>query len=174
MFSKLLITNNFIIQIKSNKNNFNILILSLVYFSTINSFLYSQLTLSYMIPDIGSPGMSTYIEFVGVYNFTNSLGGGDGLIKSNILKIKTVNASDTNRVIFSPGIISWNGRLISTQAFVKEGASEGPVPIFIENGLATSMVDTFFIVNPQNIKPLTDGGIIGEGSLGYRSKEEQW
>ena len=114
--------------------------------------------------------MSTYIEFVGVYNFTNSLGGGDGLIKSNILKIKTVNASDTNRVIFSPGIISWNGRLISTQAFVKEGASEGPVPIFIENGLATSMVDTFFIVNPQNIKPLTDGGIIGEGSLGYRSK----
>lgn len=146
-------------------------IFAIFVFSVINiCSATAQLRYSYMIPDIGTPGMNTYIEFVGIYNSNNCLGGGDGLLPNTILKIYPEKLSDTNRVIFSPAVISWNGKLISAHAFVKPNAALGAVPIIIENNGSKSNVDTFYIVAPQNISAQVNGGIIGEGTLGYRSK----
>lgn len=129
----------------------------------------------YMIPDIGTPGMNTYVEIVGPANETGKFLLPDGLASPSLLKIRFMNPLDSNRVKVSPGVVSWNQRLITFQFFVTPGAALGPVPIELDISGQLFPLDTFFIVAPQRFGTKSGGGVIGGApvygtGLGKRSK----
>lgn len=134
----------------------------------------AQPAISYLLPDIGSPGMNTYVEIVGPYNKTNNFGN-DGVSLNNstdTLRVVCANPSDTQYVRIGPCIASWNGRLISTQIFVlpwiKPPSSDWeksiaiPLKVFVKN--QESNTDTFYIVKPQSLG--TNGVLNTAGNLG--------
>ncbi|MDQ1266057.1 MAG: Choice-of-anchor protein, partial [Bacteroidota bacterium] len=147
--------------------------------------LYSAPVISYILPDIGTPGMNTYIEILAPNNANGNFGP-DGLYTNNTdsqIKIEFVNPLDSQKVIFGPLVVSWNGRLISTQVFVNQNlspnswywqvlSSKMKIPFRINVSGNLSNVDTFYIVQPFQFG--NKGGnaerIIGEGSLGTRSR----
>jgi hypothetical protein len=88
-------------------------------------FLFSQSTISYIIPDIGTSGQNTYIEIIGPYNQNGNFGA-DGIYSNNIsdvVRVACANAADTNKIRIGPIVISWNGKMISTQVFVMPGVN---------------------------------------------------
>ncbi len=118
-------------------------------------------TITYIIPDIGTPGMNTYVEIIAPYNYFGKFGTADGLISPQGLFIKLINPADSNRVVTSPCIVSWDGRLLSCMFFVRPGAALGAVPFRVQSSSQQTNVDTFFIVAPQTFGAKTGGGVIG-------------
>lgn len=135
-----------------------------------NQPLAAQPTISYIIPDIGTPGMNTYVEVIGPQNKSGNFGGTNDVIGNGQVSVQTVNPADTNRVMISPPIVSWQGRMIGCQIFVRDDAALGPVPIRVVVNGVQSNADTFFIVAPQTIGNQNGGGQLGSGTLGRRSK----
>lgn len=138
--------------------------------------LLAQPEIAYLIPDIGSPGMNTCVEIIapitskGAFRPASS-DPNTGLIPPSAASIELIRPSDSNRVIVSPLVVSWDGRLITCQFFVKPGAATGPVPIRVRIDNQTSNVDTFYIVTPQTFGTKNGGGIIGSGGAwGTRSR----
>lgn len=137
--------------------------------------------ISYLTPDLGTPGLNTYIEIIGPNTMLGDFGT-DGLYPNNpgdSVRVVCVNATDTNAVKFGPCIVSWQGRMISTQAFVMPWVqatssdwSKGiKIPLrVIAKGLL-STVDTFYIVQPQTLGTLATPGLLGSGgAFGTRSR----
>ncbi|MBD1210119.1 MAG: hypothetical protein H9535_16925 [Ignavibacteria bacterium] len=109
--------------------------------------------------------MSTYIEIVAAPSDTTTFGK-DGLYANNredVVRVEVENAADTNKIIIGPVVISWNGRLISTQVFVLPSVAQPPtsywddlprefrIPIrVVVSGRADSVsaADTLYIVRP--------------------------
>lgn len=148
---------------------------SLLIFSQFALFLFhapltAQPTISYIIPDIGTPGMNTYMEVIAPQNKLGNFGATDDFIATGQVNVETVNPADTNRVVISPPIVSWQGRMLGCHIFVREGAALGPVPIRVRVNGVLSNADTFFIVMPQSIGTQSGGGELGSGTLGRRSK----
>ncbi len=130
-----------------------------------------------MIPDIGAPGMNTYVEIIAPFDAINTFGSngpslnkGDG---TDNVSVTPANLSDTNRIVVGPLVVSWDARLIATQIFVKPGATVGIVPLRITVGGLSTVINEFEIVTPQILGTggtVTGGGIIGQGGFGVRSK----
>jgi hypothetical protein len=109
--------------------------------------------------------MSTYIEIVAASSDTTTFGK-DGLYANNredVVRVEVENAADTNKIIIGPVVVSWNGRLISTQVFVLPSVAQPPtlywddlprefrIPIrVVVSGRADSLsaADTLYIVRP--------------------------
>ncbi len=144
----------------------------------------AQPVISYVIPDIGSPGMNTYMEIIAPHDSIGDFGA-DGFYlgnRSDIIQVVCANPSDTQFVRFGPCIVSWNGRMISTQVFVMPWAQPTssnwqngikiPIQVLFDGDLSNT--DNFYIVKPQDLDPastFTSPGIIGSGGVwGTRSR----
>lgn len=134
--------------------------------------LSGQPQVAYIIPDIGAPGMNTYVEIVGRHDATGTFGA-DGIYFNNPGDNLRVVATGPNAadVIVGPLVVSWNGRLISTHVFVKPGAAANRIVQLIvqKTGESDSPPLEFTIVNPVPLSSAA-GGVLGQGSLGQRSK----
>lgn len=137
---------------------------------------HAQPRVAYMIPDIGAPGMNTYVEIVAPHDASQTFG--NSLISMNVgdgtdnVSVQPDNPADAARIVVGPVVVSWNGRLISTQIFVKPGAANGVVPLRITVGGQSTVINEFTIVTPQVLGTagmVTGGGVLGEGALGTRS-----
>ncbi len=141
-------------------------------------------TIAYLIPDIGTTGMNSYIEIIAPYNANGGFGA-DGLYGNNsgdAVRVVCANPDDTSKITIGPVVVSWHGRVISTQIFI--AACETPnspdwqsldpsfaIPLEVISNGATSNADTFFIVKPFPALNVSGGGVIGSGGeWGIRSK----
>jgi hypothetical protein len=144
--------------------------------------LHAQ-TISYILPDIGSPGMNTYVEIVAPTGETGSFGT-DGIYVNNPgdrVRVICDNPADTALVAIGPVVVSWNGRLAATQIFVRPGIDPGTtdwqtvdsayiVPIrVVVNGVRSNR-EFFYILRPQPAIIAGGGGTLGTGALGRRSR----
>ncbi len=155
-------------------------------YTTLLAFLLLSLTaaaqprISYMIPDIGTPGMNTYVEIIAPADAIGTFGNdlpwlnlNDG---SESVSVIPDNPADNARIIVGPLVVSWQGRMISTQIFVKPGASLTPsiIPLRITVNGASTVINEFELVIPQTLGTggvLTGGGVLGQGGIfGNRSK----
>lgn len=150
----------------------------------------AQPTIAVTIPDLCTPGLNTAIEIMAPVNQKGAFGN-DGLYLNNpgdAIRVKTLRDADSNSIIFSPFVTSWDGRLISVQAFVKPIKAGGPnpnswdwsllsnqfrIPICILiNGIQSS-VDTLYIVQPfpfGDKSTNSQTSIFGTGTWGKRSR----
>ena len=164
----------------NNKISVLRLIILLLIFANIN--LSAKNKAAYMIPDIGAPGMNVYIEIIAEVDSIGAFGE-DGVLydtpTSESLCLKTINASDAQKVTFGPLTVSWNGRLISSQIFVNPNLTpeswrwnEGiHVPIGLyEDGNLVNTFD-FYVVLPCHLGDVSNinSFVLGEGGLGMRS-----
>lgn len=121
-------------------------------------------TIQYILPDVCAPNMSAYIEIIAAPSDTTSFGR-DGLYANNpgdAVRVELERPGDSTKVIIGPVVVSWNGRLISTQVFVLPTvkpdnsywdnlASEFRIPIRVVVGGradSTSLSDTLYLVKP--------------------------
>jgi len=126
---------------------------------------------TYIIPDIGTPGMNTYVEVVSTVDSVGKFLIADGPAGPTALTVQLVNAIDSQRLRISPAIVSWDGRLLTFQFFVKPRAALGRVPLRIEVSGRLLAVDDFWIVAPTSFGTKTGGGVIGSGGAwGTRSR----
>jgi len=141
--------------------------------------------ISYLLPDIGAPGMITYLEIIGSKNFEGNYGP-DNFYANNpgdYVRVELVNPSDSDKIIIGPVAVSWNGKMISTHFFVMPWVTpnsdnwmllrpEFRIPVRVKLGSNYSNIDTFFIVQPFVFGDKSGSGerVLGDGSLGMRSK----
>jgi hypothetical protein len=150
----------------------------------LNSHSLSAQTISYMIPDIGTPDLNTYVEFIGPYNQEGNFGQDGFYLNSerDLVRIQPAVPGDTNKITIGPFVVSWNGKMISAQIFVHPDvtpnsdnwASLDPefiIPIQIDvNGGMTNVVQ-FYIVRSQSAIVMNGGGVLGAGAgSGFRSR----
>jgi len=142
-------------------------------------------TISYLLPDIGTPDMNTYVEIIGPYNQNGNFGT-DGIYTNNIgdaVRVVCANPSDTNKIQIGPVIVSWNGKMVSTQVFVLPGQNPNSgywdslsigfrIPLqVVTNGTQISNADTFYIVKSSPAIITSQIGILGSGGMwGTRSR----
>jgi len=139
--------------------------------------------ISYLLPDIGAPGMNTYVELIAPHDAVGNFGT-DGVYPNNFsdpIRLECVNPDDTNRVKVGPLVVSWNGRLVSTQIFVLPDVSpnstdwqqllpEFIIPLqFVRNGVLSN-IERFFIVRPHAALTGAPGLVFGTGGAGVRSR----
>lgn len=126
---------------------------------------------TYIIPDIGTPGMNTYVEVISTVDSIGKFLIADGPASPVALTVLFVNPADSLRVRISPPIVSWDSRLLSFQFFVKPRAATGPIPLRIQVSSRLLAIDTFWIVSPTPFGAKTGGGVIGSGGAwGTRSR----
>ena len=159
-------------------------LVALLFLAVMPQILKAQPVISYIIPDIGTPGMNTYMEVIAPVDSLQNYGV-DGFYFGNrgdIIQLVCANPSDTQYVRFGPCIVSWNGRMISTQVYVlpwvKAVSSDWqqgikiPIKVLFDGDLSNA--DTFYIVKPQTLDPtvtLSNSGTIGTGGgWGSRSR----
>ncbi|MDR0927347.1 MAG: T9SS type A sorting domain-containing protein [Ignavibacteria bacterium] len=144
--------------------------------------LYSQVTnkAAYIIPDIGAPGMNVYIELIANVDSVGAFGADQMVVLSGpTLYMKPTNAADEWKIQFSPLCVSWNGRLITTQAFIHPNvvatstdytpATSIPIALY-QNGVEVNRFD-FYVVKPFHLGDISGlaESVLGEGQLGRRS-----
>ncbi len=126
---------------------------------------------TYIIPDIGSPGMNTYVEVISTVDSLGKFLIADGPGSPTALSVQCVVPSDTQRIRISPGIVGWDGRVIAFHFFVKPRAALGPIPLRILVSSRQLAIDTFWVVNPTSFGTKSGGGVIGSGGAwGTRSR----
>lgn len=140
-------------------------------------------TISYILPDIGAPGMNTYVEIVAPVTDTSAFGP-DGIYYNNTgsrVRVVCDDPADTAMVTIGPVVVSWHGRLVATQIFVKPGIDPGtsdwqtvdsayivPIRVLVNGKLSNR--EFFYILRPQPAILATGGGTLGDGTLGRRSR----
>ena len=143
-----------------------------------NSSAQNNLPGSYIIPDIGSPGMNIYIELIA---HTDSIGvfGDESFVLDNSLELKTVDETDRWKIQFSPVTVSWSGRLITVQAFIHpelvpasyrwDQVAAIPIALFKDGVLQHTY--NFYVVLPFPLGDVSgiNESVLGQGSLGIRS-----
>lgn len=158
--------------------------ISIILIQIFANCLYSQ-QISYILPDIAAPGSNSYIEIIAPHDANGNFGI-DTIYSDNSddpVHIVFDNPSDSSKIVFGPLIVSWQGRMISTQVFVNPNIQPNtdfwnnlslqfkiPFRVNVNGNLSNS--DTIFIVKPYslgNVSALLDR-ILGEGGLGRRSK----
>ena len=135
--------------------------------------LVAQPQIGYMFPDIGTQGMNTAVEIVARHDATGTFGN-DGFYHNNGTDLGvTVRPSGSRAadLMVGPVAVSWNGRLISTQVFVRFGAAPGPAELSVTNASGTTTV-LFEIVTPAGPINNPASGALGSGGGygGFRSK----
>jgi hypothetical protein len=160
-------------------------LLSFLFFTAATAFAQPQI--SYMLPDIGAPDMNTYVEIIGPGAVANKGNfGSNGRFfnpATDPIRLECVNPADNDKIVFGPLIVSWDGRMISTQIFVNPNiqpnssdwealSPEFIIPIrVVVNGQASN-VENFYIVRPFTFgdKSGVNEFVLGQGQLGKRSK----
>ncbi len=144
----------------------------------------SAQNVAYILPDIGSPGMNTYVEIISHVDSVGTYGPDKtywGDVSDN-LKLVFENPNDTNDIVVGPLIVSWDGRLISTQIFVNPDVNPNSSDwellntqfnkrFAVEyNGNKSSYQD-FYVLNPTHVGNVVSNSerYLGEGALGKRS-----
>ncbi len=139
--------------------------------------------ISYLLPDIGAPGMNTCVEFIGPKTMTWNFGP-DGLHMNepgDRVRIECARPEDTAIVVLSPFVVSWQGRMISTQIFVREGATPNSprwdaldgawrIPLRVVVDGNPSNTDTFYVVQPSPNITIGNNGRIGDPAMAIRSR----
>ncbi|MFN4122801.1 MAG: T9SS type B sorting domain-containing protein [Flavobacteriales bacterium] len=140
--------------------------------------------ISYIQPDIAAPGMQQYIEILAPHDQPNSFGS-DGFYLNDpvdLVRIIHVNPIDSQKVVFGPLVVSWNGRLMSTIFFVNPELNpnsesqdalnpEFIIPFRVMVNGQMSNVQHFYIVKPYPALITSETGVIGSGGIwGKRSK----
>ncbi|MGA1278341.1 MAG: hypothetical protein ACO30P_07970 [Candidatus Kapaibacteriota bacterium] len=164
------------------------LLLTITILSAIH--LKAQPNIAVIIPDLCTPGLNTALEIMSPANQKGSFGN-DGFYLNNPgdeIRVKTLRDADSNKIIFSPFIISWEGRLISVQAFVNPVIAGGPnpnswdwslltndfrIPICVTVNGVQSSIDTLYIVQPFPFGDRSGDSqtsILGAGTWGKRSR----
>lgn len=152
--------------------------------------LSAQPSISAVIPDICSPGMNIAMEILAPASKKGAFGT-DGIYlnnKSDIIRVQTLIPADSNKIVFSPFIVSWEGRVISIQAFVPPIFAGGPnpnswdwsllqnqfrIPICVTVNGVQSSIDTLYIVQPfafGNRVSESQTSVFGAGTWGKRSR----
>lgn len=147
--------------------------------------LSAQPRISYIMPDIGTTRMATYIEIIAPHS-ANGGYGADGVSLNNpgdAIRVVCERNTDTTKVKIGPVVVSWDGRLISTHIFVdplvKPNSAdwqllnaEFRIPIKVIINGVSSNVDTFYIVRPWPLGSVASISerVLGEGQLGKRSR----
>ncbi|MEI6091189.1 MAG: hypothetical protein WCR42_12105 [bacterium] len=167
----------------------NILLLIIV-ISFSSQYNFSQ-ELTYIQPDLGTPGFNTYVEFIAPANVKGFFGQ-DGFYMNNpgdSVTIELLKPEDESKVVIGPAIVSWDGRMISTQVFIKPDVTpnshdweqltdEFVIELIVKvkyRGLTPPrdpnqpLVYTFYIVKPWPAITSSGGGVLGDGTLGKRS-----
>jgi hypothetical protein len=141
--------------------------------------------IAYVLPDVCAPNMNTYIEILA----PRVPNGGflrDGVYdNSSTSEVRVVLANperDSSKVVLGPLVVSWQGRLISTQVFVLPTVrpnssrwdalrAEFRIPIRVRTPVGESNTDTLYIVQPFALGNLSigQGTVFGAGGLGVRS-----
>ncbi|MGQ9819454.1 MAG: Ig-like domain-containing protein [Candidatus Kapaibacteriales bacterium] len=168
----------------SNQKFFYFIFFSIITFGGLN-LLFCNPKISYVLPDIGTPGLATYIEIISPYDLFGSFGN-DGLYSpsDSTVKIFFDRPEDTSKIIVGPICVSWQGRMISTYFFVNPNMptpnsedwrlldSQFKIPFRVIVNGNLSNIDTFYIVKPYNFSSnlLQSNQIFGEGALGIRSR----
>lgn len=149
--------------------------------------------IAYILPDIGTPNFNTYIEIFAPADARENFGP-DGIYTNNAdapVRVVPARAADTAKVIISPLVVSWQGRLISCHVFVlpeKYGVRPNstnwrslndawviPLKVIVRDAtgaLRESNTNNFYIVQPTPLGDLVGknlGTVFGEGGLGVRS-----
>lgn len=146
------------------------LLLSLLSLAGLCTDLGAQPRIAYVIPDIGAENMNTAVEIVAEQNATGTFGS-DGLYLNNPgdnVRVEPTGPRAADLVV-GPLVVSWNGRLISTQVFVRPNAPTGTVQLRVSAPSGQATVN-FEIVSPTPTVNATGGGVIGSGGVGTRSK----
>ncbi len=147
--------------------------------------LNAQPSISYITPDVCAPGIGVYVELIAPASSSNAFGPDQVHLNTNssAVRIEFVRPADSVRLVRSPLVVSWSGRLISTTFFVPPSVqpnssdwtqleSQFRIPIrVVVNGVASN-IDTIYIVRPWtlgNVASLSDR-TLGEGRLGKRSR----
>lgn len=126
--------------------------------------------ISYVLPDVGTPGMNTYVEIVAPVGAVGAFGA-ESMSAPAAITIEFVNPADTGFIVVSPVVVGWEGRLISCQFFVKPYAPLRAYPFRVRVNANRSNVDTFLVQAPQAFGSKSGGGAIGSGGAwGKRSK----
>ena len=155
------------------------LIIILIYTTAVSVSVGQQK--SYIIPDIGSPGMNIYVEIIAPFD-SLWLFGNESVVNDNSLYLTPSNSADKGKIHFSPLYVSWSGRLISAQTFINPNLkptswewSKGiKVPLdLVKAGTIIGKYD-FYVVQPFHIgnANASRGYTFGEGGqngLGIRS-----
>jgi hypothetical protein len=162
------------------KTKYALLVILFIFFA---DNLISQ-SISYILPDICSPNMNTYIEIIAPTDANGNFGI-DGLTYStgNDLKIELLNPADSQKIVFGPLVVSWNGRVISTQVFCNPWVTPNSdywnnlntqyrIPFRVNVGGIGSNYDTIYIVRPYHLGDIASNPerVFGEGTLGRRSR----
>ncbi len=153
------------------------------------SNLRAQPIISYLLPDIGAPGMMIQVEIIAPNTADtdgNSFSNTDSIFTNNAnesFRLECVRPADRAKVTFSPVVTSWNGRMLSTVAFVSPNclpnstnwnqlADAWRIPVQLVTPNFSSNVDTFYIVNTTHFGDLSaiSGTVFGTGQLGVRSR----
>ena len=77
----------------------------------------AQPEISYLLPDLGTPNMNTYVEVYAPHNAPDGMFGADGISLNNpgdAVRLELVNPGDSVKVIIGPLVISWRGKLLKT------------------------------------------------------------
>lgn len=151
--------------------------------------LYSQPVISYITPDIASPGLSLYMEIIGPHDAYGNFGTdgiyingdyADATIPDKVI-IQTANPDDSNKVSFGPVMVSWGGRMISTYVYVNpdlnisvedwQDANAPFVDIQVSLNDTLSNTHKFYLLKPYSFDAalLASETVFGEGNLGKRS-----
>lgn len=145
----------------------------------------SAAAVSYIIPDIGSPGMNIYTEIIGPENSFDNFGP-DRVVrepyKDPALKIEFWRTGDSLKITFGALSVSWGGRMISTQIFVNPFMTmpstsywnrldtDNIIQFRVITGGNVSDWQKFYIVKPFNFENLSSTeNVFGAGNLGIRS-----
>ena len=147
-----------------------------IYAATVSVSLAQQK--SYIIPDIGSPGMNIYIEIIAPFDSLWFFGN-ESVVNDSSLYLTPSKSADIGMIQFSPLYVSWSGRLISAQAFISpkfkptsSNWNQGiKIPLdLVKNETIIGSYD-FYVVKPFSIgnADASKGYIFGEGGLGIRS-----
>lgn len=153
------------------------------------STLWAQPVLSYLLPDIGAPGMAVYVELIAPNAADiegTSFSTSDGLFLGNPtdpLRIELVRPEDSTKITIGPLIVSWSGRLVSTIVYVSPTATPNSwdwrqltdawrIPLRLRTPNGVTAADTFYIVQPTpggDIRARTES-VFGRPPLGVRSR----
>jgi hypothetical protein len=140
--------------------------------------------ISYLLPDIGTSGMNTYVEIIGPHDTIDNFGT-PGVSLNNPgdnLRVICLHPEDSAKVRIGPLFVAWDGRMIATHFFVLPGVtpnssdwtalqSEFRIPIQVLLNGRVSNVDTFYLVNPQPGINVTSASLLGSGgATGLRSR----
>ena len=128
----------------------------------------------YIFPDIGAAGMNTYVEIVAAHNSARPFGR-DSIYMNGPTDALRVEPTGflADKVVVGPLVVSWDGRLISTQIFVRPDVTAtgtGQLRVTYPGSPTPATLD-FEIVTPVPLT-LSTGGAIGSGGA-YRTRSKR-